>query len=316
MARIPLCRSFLNSFRWAPLYRRTELMSLIDIIPGRLSFCSIEVWTRDRLFVIFDIVFALFHHSWTFTVGYGWSCEIIGFIVERLTGKTLEAYWYYYLPFFDGFFFHSPYTVKNIFLVLWEWQRPVSTWLLIWNRSLLGWHTGKTGNSRSGLLDLISLSKTQQSVCVMIHGDPTICNFPFHVVNVMFGGAGLYGSTKDFLTFLRHLLLVKGKQGMWRPFQSWLTTDKAGCANNPILSAETVASLFQPTLTEKAAASVGPWANSQWGVGLCLNCDDTPGGRRKGSGSCTFGFHYFESQICTDIWWCCKGMVGQGRTFS
>jgi hypothetical protein len=27
----------------------------------------------------------------------------------------------------------------------------------------------------------------------------------------MLAGAGLYGSTKDYLTFLRHLLLVKGK---------------------------------------------------------------------------------------------------------
>lgn len=33
-----------------------------------------------------------------------------------------------------------------------------------------------------------------------------------HVVNVRLGGAGLYGSTKDYLTFLRHLLLVKGKE--------------------------------------------------------------------------------------------------------
>ena len=32
-----------------------------------------------------------------------------------------------------------------------------------------------------------------------------------HVVNVMLGGSGLYGTTKDYLTFLRHLLLVKGK---------------------------------------------------------------------------------------------------------
>ena len=33
----------------------------------------------------------------------------------------------------------------------------------------------------------------------------------FVIVNVMLGGSGLYGSTKDYLTFLRHLLLVKGK---------------------------------------------------------------------------------------------------------
>ena len=73
-----------------------------------------------------------------------------------------------------------------------------------------------------------------------------------------------------------------------------LTTDKAGRANNPVLSPETVASLFEPTLTEKGAASLEgftAWTNgSQWGIGLCLNCDDFPGRRRKGSGFCTFAF--------------------------
>ena len=32
-------------------------------------------------------------------------------------------------------------------------------------------------------------------------------------VVMILGGVGLYGSTKDYLTFLRHLLLVKGEQG-------------------------------------------------------------------------------------------------------
>ena len=38
-----------------------------------------------------------------------------------------------------------------------------------------------------------------------------LINSPYHVVKVMLGGVGLYSSTKDYLTFLRHLLLVKGK---------------------------------------------------------------------------------------------------------
>jgi hypothetical protein len=53
-----------------------------------------------------------------------------------------------------------------------------------------------------------------------------------------------------------------------------------------------VTSMFQPALTEEAAASVERttgWSNSQWGLGLCLNRDDCPGRRRKGSGFCMFG---------------------------
>jgi hypothetical protein len=72
---------------------------------------------------------------------------------------------------------------------------------------------------------------------------------------------------------------------------SQLMAGKAGRADNPILSLESVTSMFQPALTEKGAASLSrmtPGLNSQWGLGLCLNCDDYPGRRRKGSGSCAF----------------------------
>ena len=70
---------------------------MIDIILGRLSIRSIEIRTRDRLLVLFYIEL-FFMTNLFLTVGYGWSSEIVGFIIERLTGKTLEAYWYcYYL---------------------------------------------------------------------------------------------------------------------------------------------------------------------------------------------------------------------------
>lgn len=44
------------------------------------------------------------------TVGYGWSSEILTFIVERLTGMTIEAYWYrhYVLSHTEGFLFLEP----------------------------------------------------------------------------------------------------------------------------------------------------------------------------------------------------------------
>ena len=64
-----------------------------------------------------------------------------------------------------------------------------------------------------------------------------------------------------------------------------------------------VASMFQPALTEKAAASIERttgWSNSQWGLGLCLNRDNCPGRRRKGSGFCTFGCSLFQkSDLCS-----------------
>ena len=81
-----------------------------------------------------------------------------------------------------------------------------------------------------------------------------------------------------------------------------LTTSKAGRADNPILSAKMVASLFQPELTEKGVASLERLIgvpNSQWGIGLCLNCDNYPGRRRKGSGYCTFAVHHSMSTIYT-----------------
>ena len=64
-----------------------------------------------------------------------------------------------------------------------------------------------------------------------------------------------------------------------------------------------VTSIFQPALTEKAAASIERttgWPNSQWGLGLALNRDDCPGRRRKNSGFCTFGCSLFQNYAQAD----------------
>ena len=75
--------------------------------------------------------------------------------------------------------------------------------------------------------------------------------------------------------------------------------------------------MFQPALTEKAAASIERttgWSNSQWGLGLCLDRDDCPGRRRKGSGFCTFGCSLCSKKSDFMLkWTCLQGMVGQGR---
>ena len=75
------------------------------------------------------------------------------------------------------------------------------------------------GNSRNGRLDMISSSKMYQNVCAVYkYQFEMLINSPYHVVKVMLGGVGLYSSTKDYLTFLRHLLLVKGKPRLCSAF--------------------------------------------------------------------------------------------------
>ena len=80
-----------------------------------------------------------------------------------------------------------------------------------------------------------------------------------------------------------------------------------------------VASMFQPALTEKAAASVERttgWSNSQWGLGLCLNRDDCPGRRRKGSGFCTFGCSLIQkSNLCSKRTMCFTGYGWAGTYY-
>jgi len=168
--------------------------------------------------------------------GYGWSSEIIAFIVERLSGKTIEAH-----------------CQENIFGPL--GMTKTSFYL--------------TADLKS---DLVRLVCRQDGQFQKWGNRFDLIEQDVAKLKVMLGGSGLYSSTKDYLTFLRHLLLVK-----------------AGRAENPILSSETVTSMFEPALTEKAATSLAQTAriagpNSQWGLGLCLNCEDFPGRRRKGSG--------------------------------
>jgi len=62
------------------------------------------------------------------------------------------------------------------------------------------------------------------------------------------------------------------------------------------LSAASVSDLFKPSLTEKAAASIAYFPDSQWSVGLCLAKNDWPGRRKKGSGYCRL-LPYHDSDI-------------------
>ena len=87
------------------------------MILGRLSIRCVTVRTRDRLLVV--IQSSLLDHSRVFPVAYGWGCEIAAFIVERLTGQTMEAYWYRHSVLLrQGFFSYlrdSPCSQEHIF---------------------------------------------------------------------------------------------------------------------------------------------------------------------------------------------------------
>ncbi|KAF8153185.1 beta-lactamase/transpeptidase-like protein [Crassisporium funariophilum] len=166
---------------------------------------------------------------------YGWNCDIIAFIVERITGKTIEEY-----------------CKENIF-------------------DVLGMTSSSFYLTPSLKSDLVSMSYRNQNGELeawteqinIIEQDP-------EKVTVRLGGIGLYCTVRDYLTLLRHLLLVYD-----------------GRATNPILSGDTVRALFRPTLSKQGSNSVDlftGWTDCQFGVGLCLNNSDYPGRRRKGSG--------------------------------
>ena len=111
------------------------------------------------------------------------------------------------------------------------------------------------------------------------------------IVHLLLGGLGMYTSLQDYLSLCRHLLQIRG--AYFRKFRFKLVGSYsflAGLAENPILSMDSVLSLFKPTLSETAARSVEKftpdWKDCQWSTGLCVNNTDWPGRRRKGSAFC------------------------------
>ncbi|KAF7374587.1 hypothetical protein MSAN_00343300 [Mycena sanguinolenta] len=175
---------------------------------------------------------------------YGFSFDIAGFVIERLSGQNLEEY------FQQHIFGPLGLTSTSFYLT-----PPLKAQLL-----------PLTYRSSSGTLKRWNASP-------VVDLDPT-------TVRVHMGGIGLYGSQKDYLAILRHLLQIQ-----------------AGTATNPILSRASVDSMFEPTLPPAGADTVngaislfsshlGQLPNtSQFGRGVYVNTEDIPGKRRKGSGA-------------------------------
>ncbi|KAF7375628.1 hypothetical protein MSAN_00451900 [Mycena sanguinolenta] len=104
---------------------------------------------------------------------YGFSTDCAGFIVERLSGKTLEQY------FQDHIFAPLGITSASFYL---------------------------TPSLKDRLLPLSYRNKT--GIIERWKRPPVIDRNPSHV-RVHIGGANLYASQKDYLTLLRHLLQIK-----------------------------------------------------------------------------------------------------------
>ncbi|KAJ6512870.1 beta-lactamase/transpeptidase-like protein [Mycena sanguinolenta] len=175
---------------------------------------------------------------------YGFSSDIAGFVIERLTGQTLEKY------FQEQIFAPLGLTSTSFYLTppLKERLLPLSY------------------RSPNGTLERWNA--------------PHVVDLDPATVRVHMGGIGLYGSQKDYLTILRHLLQIQ-----------------AGTATNPILSRASVDSIFESTLPPAGADTLSGlmvWFSphlgqlpdtAQFGRGVYVNTEDIPGKRRKGSGA-------------------------------
>ncbi|KAJ7288424.1 beta-lactamase/transpeptidase-like protein [Mycena rebaudengoi] len=182
---------------------------------------------------------------------YGFGNDCAGFVIERLSGKTLEEYFQQYIFALLGIKSMSFYPTPNIK----ERLLPL-TFRKADDRSL------EPFNDRFTVLPR----------------DPAD-------IKVHLGGVGLFGSLKDYLTILRHVLQIK-----------------VGKAVNPILSTASVEEFFKPSLSEGGVTMLGqmvpylakgldmPAGAQQYSHGLLLNTVDVPGKRRKDSAACESGW--------------------------
>ncbi|KAJ6489042.1 beta-lactamase/transpeptidase-like protein [Mycena sanguinolenta] len=176
---------------------------------------------------------------------YGFSPDCAGFIVERLSGKTLEQY------FQDHIFAPLGITSASFYLT-----QPLKDRLLPLS------YRNKTG----------AIERWK--------GPPVIDQDPSHV-RVHLGGANLYASQKDYLTLLRHLLQIKANCAT-NPILSRALVDSMF---SPTLSPAGAAMLQEAVNTNVPYLGLPAAGAAQIGHGLFVNLIDVPGKRKSGSGS-------------------------------
>lgn len=88
---------------------------------------------------------------------------------------------------------------------------------------------------------------------------------------------------------------------------------------NPILTLETVRTIFTPALTEKASQSLSSFLmarDMQWGTALAITTKDWPNRRRKGTAFCMTQFRPPLNHTAHITPFAIQGQVGQERSIS
>ncbi|KAF8905737.1 beta-lactamase [Gymnopilus junonius] len=167
---------------------------------------------------------------------YGWSSDVLGFVIEKASGQTLDQ-------FFKEHIF-KPLGMQSSFYLTPELEKRLVD---------LSWRE-KDGR----------LSPWSDQLPI-IERDPV-------KLKLNLGGVGLYSSMRDYLKLLRHLLQINvGKPVV-----------------NPILTQESVHSIWVPALPEAGEKSIDefvflPFPHSlQWGTAMAINKEDWPNRRKKG----------------------------------
>ncbi|KAJ6619485.1 beta-lactamase/transpeptidase-like protein [Mycena sp. CBHHK59/15] len=180
--------------------------------------------------------------------GYGFGSDCAGFIVEHLSGKSLEEYFQEYI--------FAPLEIKSASFYPTPALKERMQQLAFRNTD---------GN----------LERWNDQVPIMTQ-DPT-------KVKVHLGGVGLFSSAKDYLAILRHLLQIKGllTGKATNPILSPTSVDLLFEHSLPLAGATAIHAMAA-FLSKNLSMPPG---SAQFGRGLLVNTMDVPGKRRKDSGA-------------------------------
>ncbi|KAJ7066208.1 beta-lactamase [Mycena amicta] len=193
---------------------------------------------------------------------YSFGTDCLGFIVERASGQSLEAYFqeHIFAPLgITSLSFHLDTLERKSRLLPLTYRNPETS-------KLERWSFPPVVDTDSGQLLLIG---------------PLDLSLKGNLVRLYLGGVGLYGTQEDYLTILRHLLQLGAGRA----------------TTSSILSKSSVDLLFTPSLPESALLAVGATAQglhprlgipdgaAQFSLGLLVNTVDVPNKRRAGTGS-------------------------------
>lgn len=185
---------------------------------------------------------------------YGYSIDILGIIVEKITGMSL-----------------NDYSKRHIF-------DPLGVGLT--------WRLNEELNSK-----LVNLNFRNADGSISPFGDraPIPQRYPDEV-RLALGGIGLFGTLPDYATYLRHLLRLTAGKKVDKPILKKRNTIKS--LFEPRLGAAGVAGLraiFNIWFTPNPAVPLANFDGANWSTGFALMTKDWPGGRRAGTG---FWFGY------------------------